>query len=909
MKPQRTKSNHAWVLSLSALLCAFLFSVSAIAEGTKQIQPTNASHGRMQLMPYVTDFAIYNATQEHRLHITICQPGEKIYFGFGNVRDYDGSIQYDVMYRIKDPNGNVVFGPSPIPSSGAGFIANYNQAVSGPNVLSAQGYNPLLYTPQLIGDYYIEFTFTQPYGYDRKIFDFFDITVVSATNQVKNGRLWSKNWQLTTNPMSGSLSPYMDGFNGIMYIYSDDGVVTSVDLNLMQPFVFNISANQTGCFNTGNFYNDRKSVDGNNTYAQYKIFLNNPDPDCFPTGFFGGITTPPHITGCPGQFCVNISVDKPGSVEVLLDLNGQAGYQPSTSDVMFFANVNAGQNCIPWSGLDGNGDMVASGTQIPVVVNYINGLTNLPLYDVEANPHGYIVQIVRPISPNPQPRLFWDDTNIAGGTSNLAGCVAPNGCHQWSVGSCYTQPVPQYCSLGDMSTINTWWYAHSETDTTLVNFEYPLADANIFAPPGQNDTLLCSYNNSIQLNGGVYFATSGQWGGGAGTFAPSASVLNPEYTFTQAEKDNGFITLYINTVGGNCATVADTIHITLVTPQLVVSPAQNLCEGTSLQLTASGMLNYSWSPTTALSTPQSASTTASPVTHITYTVSATDQYGCTAQDQVALTVVPKPDIDFDAAPLEGCKPLRVAFAPFSLSQIASYAWNFGDPASGFANNSTLAQAVHQYNNSGTYTVSLTVASSDGCYNTLTKNQYIHVYPQPVSAFTFVPREGDADNMLFSFFDASVDAVQWQWNFGDPDAGTDNFSDMQNPQHLYAETGFYDVWLYVTSPFGCVDSSAHSIIIRGEYTIFVPNAFTPNGDGINDFFMPEGVEINNNDFVLFIYNRWGELVFYTDDVNNPWDGTIQDTGRKAPMDVYVWIFWQENYIIGRQKYAGHVTLIK
>ncbi len=897
-------------LCLTASLFILLFlSIFTHAEGTKQLQPTPVSHGRVQLMPYVSDFAMYNATHEHRLHISICNQGEKIYFGFGYIKDYDGVIQYDVMYRIKDPNGNIVVGPAPVPTSGSGFIANYNQAFFGPNVISTSGYNPLLYTPTILGDYYIEFAYTQPYGYERKIFDFFDITVCSATNQAINGRIWSKNWQLTTNPPSNGTSPYISGFDGKMYIYSDDGVVTSINLNNMQPFVFNISANQTGCFNTGNFYQDRKSVDGNNTYSQYKIFLNNPDSNCFPTGFFGSISAPTTITGCPGQFCINITVDKPGTIEVLLNLNGSPGYQSNTEDVIFSVNATTGTNCIPWDGLDGLGNIIPSGTTIMLELNYFNGLTHLPLYDVEANTLGYIVEIVRPPSPNPQPRLFWDDTNISGGGSNLGGCINPGGCHQWQVGTCLTQPVPQYCSLGDMTTINTWWYAHAIKDSAQVNFEYPMANANINTPPGMNDTLLCSYYTSIQLNGGVQYASSGLWSGGGGQFQPSASLLNPVYHFSQTEIDNGTATLVLNTVGGNCASVADTMHITLITPQLLLNNDLNLCEGSSVQLNASGMNTYQWAPATGLNNTQTANPTASPIVNTTYTVTATDQYACTASDDVVVSIVPIPDVDFTAEPLSGCKPLRVSFSPQSSFQIAMYNWNFGDAASGFANNSNLDIPVHQYNNSGTYSVSLTVTSSDGCSNNITYNQLINVYPQPVSSFYFLPKEGDSENMLFSFYDESIDAQLWHWNFGDEDTGTDNISDIQNPQHKYSSTGFYDVWLYVVSEYGCLDSSSHHIIIRGDYSLYFPNAFTPNGDGLNEFFMPEGIEIDNNKFVLYIYNRWGELVFFTDDINNPWYGKIMDTNNNAPQDVYVWVLWQSNYIIGRQKYTGHVTLIR
>ncbi|MDD3875619.1 MAG: PKD domain-containing protein [Bacteroidales bacterium] len=879
------------------------------AEGTKQIQPTPASHGRLQIMPYVTNFAIFDATQEHRLHITICQAGEKILYGFGNIRDYYGNVQYDVIYRIKDPNGNVVVGPAPLPYSGQGFIPSYYQAVNGPDVINTAGYNALVYTPTILGDYYIEFSFTQPYGFERKIFDAIDITVVSATNQEKPGRLWSKNWQLTTNPMSGYSSPYQAGYDGIMYIYSDDGVVTSVDLNNMQPFVFNITANQSGCFNTGNFFQDRKSADGNNTYPQYRIFLNNPDILCFPTGQFGSITAPTTITGCPGQFCVNISVDKPGNVEVVLELNGIPGFQPNTEDVIFTYNVTPGLNCIPWSGLNGLGDIVAAGQTIQVEIDYFNGLTHLPLYDVEGNLSGYKVQIIRPVSPNPTPALFWDDTNIPGGAAQFLGCTAPNGCHTWPIGTCLNSPLSDYCSLGDMRTINTWWYANNIKDTALVLFEYPLVNANIFTPPGQNDTLICIENGSIQLNGGIQFAPSGTWTGTGGQFSPNANSLQAVYTFSPSEISNASAILVLTSVGSTCPSATDTMRITIVEAQVNVIPDTTVCRGNSIVLSANGGQTYLWAPAATLNNAQTESPIATPINNTTYTVNILDSNGCSASNSVVVSVEDVPDIDFVPDDTSGCKPLKINFLSMTTFNLNQYNWDFGNPSAGWPNNSQMPHPSYTYNTPGTYSVSLTVTSAAGCTNQITYPDLIKVFPQPEASFYHLPREGDSENMLFSFIDESTNASLWHWNFGDIASDVDNVSDLQNPQHQYNQTGVYEVWLNVTSPDGCIDSSSRDIIIRGEFTLYVPNAFTPNLDGQNEFFMPYGIELNNNKFLMYIFNRWGELVFMTEDVNDPWYGDVMKTGVKAPQDVYVWIIFTQNSIIGRQKYVGHVSLIR
>src|SRR5690606_16405839 len=153
-------------------------------------------------------------------------------------------------------------------------------------------------------------------------------------------------------------------FKAIMYVYSDDGIVTALDFNGMEPHGFTMSCNSTGCTNTGDLNADRTSRFGNSTYAQFKIFLNNPDEACFPTGSFGNLTLDPSITGCGNSRCINISVDRAGSIAVLLDLTGTVGYDPGTADRQIFAEVEVGTNCIPWDGLDGLGNPVAAGTVI-----------------------------------------------------------------------------------------------------------------------------------------------------------------------------------------------------------------------------------------------------------------------------------------------------------------------------------------------------------------------------------------------------------------------------------------------------------------------------------------------------------------------------------------------------------------
>jgi hypothetical protein len=169
------------------------------AEGTKQILLSDTGHGKLSVMPTFSDFAWYNnagvsGDPDYRLNIHIENLGETFYYGLGDPLNNGGTVVNDVEYRIKDPNGNIVVGPSPVPLAGAGYITTFIQAINGPDaIIGPSGYPALSYTPLMTGDYFIEFHFNNG-AHDRTKFRYFDITVADPSNQPVNGRVWSKAW-------------------------------------------------------------------------------------------------------------------------------------------------------------------------------------------------------------------------------------------------------------------------------------------------------------------------------------------------------------------------------------------------------------------------------------------------------------------------------------------------------------------------------------------------------------------------------------------------------------------------------------------------------------------------------------------------------------------------------------------
>jgi len=422
-------------------------------EGTEQIMPNLQSKGQLCINKYRNDFAFYDAKPEFRLNISIANPSETIRFGFGKVLSSDPSILY---YRIKDPSGTTVYGPFAVPSSGAGFINSYPEAVAGP---FPAGYNYLEIIPLTSGDYFMEFSYSNiTSDNNRHYLEFFDITVVNTAGNAMNGRIWSKAWQFWSG---GDAYSSYERFYGKMMVLSDDSIVTQVDCNGFRGGSFSFSSNMTGCSTTGNLSNDRMSRRDFYTYPQYKVFLNDPDSNLYPTQkVTSGIILPVIVTtDCTtGGADFGVKVEKDGTVKLLLEINSSPGADPE--DVQLIASVKAdpggsGYNIISWNGNDNLGRPVASGTSLSFTVTNLSGLTHLPIYDIENNDNGIIVKQIRPAGS--QLKIYWDDTQIGGTSNTSTGCLNAGGCHTWNN------------DFGNNNTINSWWFV-TGTETSATSF-------------------------------------------------------------------------------------------------------------------------------------------------------------------------------------------------------------------------------------------------------------------------------------------------------------------------------------------------------------------------------------------------------------------------------------------------------
>lgn len=322
---------------------------------------------------------------------------------------------------------------------------------------------------------------------------------------------------------------------------------------------------------------------------------------------------------------------------------------------------------------------------------------------------------------------------------------------------------------------------------------------------------------------------------------------------------------------------------------------QAVCIGGSVTLSGSGAVNYTWnnSVSNALAFVPTATTN--------YTVTGTDANGCVNTDQVTVVVNPIPTVSFQASDVFGCLPMDIKYTATGYN--SNCLWTFGDGSS----STTCGTVTHTYTTSGCYNVSLTITSNEGCVGQETMPNIVCIPPNPIAAFTSHPGTLTIlDSKLF-LQNASTNASQYVWNFGD---GSN--SQLVSPTHIFPTgiPGTYEIYLVAANDLGCTDTAYATIVIQDEIIYYVPNAFTPDGDQYNQVFKPVFTAgFDPYDYNLYIYNRWGEIVFESHDATAGWNGNYGAYGL-AQEGVYTWrIEFKTTRSDERKVIVGHVSLLK
>jgi gliding motility-associated-like protein len=553
------------------------------------------------------------------------------------------------------------------------------------------------------------------------------------------------------------------------------------------------------------------------------------------------------------------------------------------------------------------GDGTSSTLEDPTHLYLVSGTYNVLLTVTDAA--GCTYSVMHNVVVNPAPTANFSSTIVTQGnpttftdlSTTILGFISA---WQWDFGDgsgTSNQQNPLYTYAGP-GTYNVTLIAFNNfgcSDTiTLPATVLPLVDAEFTF-----DTV-CAQTPTTFLE----FCVTGAgtidfwyWDFGDGY---SSNLQNPQHTFV----NSGVFTVTL--IATNTAGISDT-----VSHQVLVLEAPNaqflstsVCEGNATAFmnqstgTLSNVIGWSWD------LGDGDNEYIPSFSHIydsagiyNATLVVVNTLGCTDTISQLVHVWELPQVDISAIPQEGCLPLDVVFTDLTTvgdGTITSWMWQFGDGFTSVA----AGGAFHQYTAPGLYDITLTVTSNHGCTTTQTFMNYIQVWPNPIASFFFTPTNPSLSNPGVNFHDISVGASNWYWDFGDFEYSTE-----ENPMHNYGAQGDYEIFLVAGNAFGCYDTTSLPIHVSADELLYIPNAITPNGDGKNDWFMPFGAGWSIDNYELRIYNRWGQLLFVTTDINKPWHGETLNTGEKVPTGVYVWKVWYVDLDGKLQKMIGRVTV--
>jgi gliding motility-associated-like protein len=349
------------------------------------------------------------------------------------------------------------------------------------------------------------------------------------------------------------------------------------------------------------------------------------------------------------------------------------------------------------------------------------------------------------------------------------------------------------------------------------------------------------------------------------------------------------------TVTGTSNGCPDTAQITItVYPSPTITTTANptqICTGQQTTLTASGGVTYTWQPGNLTG----AAVTVSPATTTSYTVTATDINGCTGTSQIGVIVIvcAVPNAAATASASEGCEGSCFSFTDASTGNPTSWQWLFpgATPGTSTAQNPTNIC----YNTPGVYTVTLVATNNFGSDTVVLTNAITINQATPVDAGTYTTVAiGNSTGLS-----ATGGAGSYAWS---PSAGVTN-PNLANTTATPTVTTTYTVTY--TDANGCSSTDTVTIFVVEEYAIFVPSAFSPNGDGANDILFVRGAGIMKLDFIVF--DRYGEKVFESQVLTDGWDGTFR--GKPMNSGVFAWFVRAEFYNGTVQELKGDVTLMR
>lgn len=470
-------------------------------------------------------------------------------------------------------------------------------------------------------------------------------------------------------------------------------------------------------------------------------------------------------------------------------------------------------------------------------------------------------------------------TGLMTGTPNMVG--------QWVVGVCVSE-----------------YRAGVLIDVNKRDFQF-----NVVTCPGlpvasiPQQTTYC-FGYTVNFSQASINAFSYHWDfGDPSTPLDTANILSPSWTY--ADSGTYIVTLIINP-GTSCAdTNSNTFYIyPLLDPTFSPPPGECIYEN-SFNFSGAGAFlgngTFLWNFGSHASPVSSTNVNPTNIVFdsvgtfpITFTVT---ENGCTEAFTSSINVYPKPVAAYTLGSPIACDLQPVQFLDGSTGDTPlSYFWTFGDGASTSEQNPS-----HIYPSIGLYPTSLIISTANGCKDTFDLPSPVSVFPSPDAGLTAAPTDTSIFYPEITVADISSGATDCDIYWGDGSTSSNC-----DTSHAYANPGTFTIMQVVTNAVGCKDTAYIEVIIRPEFLFWIPNAFTPNGNGLNDIFKPKLLGVH--DYTFLIFDRWGEKIFETNNKEVGWNGYFK--GRLCTNDVFVYkINFRDDVDNLDHQYIGRVTLVR
>lgn len=602
-----------------------------------------------------------------------------------------------------------------------------------------------------------------------------------------------------------------------------------------------------------------------------------------------------------------------------------------------------GDPIVSWSWSFPSGNPATSTSQNPSVTfppgNYTASLT-------VTSQLGCISIITQQVTVNPAPAVNMSGANVCLNTlsSFMDLSVGNNAISNWTwnfgdaTSSTLQSPTHTYAAAGTYSVTlvvtNNFGCKDSNVITVTIN---PLPTASF------NSTTVCLGNPTNFTDFSTISSGSiVNWSWNFGDPSSPSNISNlqyPSHIFSGAGNYNVLLTV---TSDSGC-TNSTILPVTFNPPPVANFTSASVCLNAATGFTdgststASDPIN-SWNWDFGDATPNSTQTNPSHVytTAGTYTATeiVTTVLGCKDTINHAVTVYNLP-IALFTNPDSGCAPQTFCFQDSSQAvdgNLTVWQWSFpgGNPSFSSAQN-----GCSTWNIPGSYGVQLIVTTNYGCKDTLFIPNYINVFGWPDADFCMGSNEASVNNPVFDFCPLwSQDVTQWVWDFGDGSptvSGNSSNNSNTSPVHSYSAVATnndyytYTVCVYVENVHGCYDSICHEVNLLPEFSFYIPNSVTPNGDFINDVFF--GKSRGVKDYNIWLFDRWGNLIwdchysgknvewdkFKQDGMSSAckWDAKVESGGSNQLVqeDVYVWKVRLTDIFDKVHSYIGHVSVVK